>query len=76
MEDLVIGPKTEEQRKALEDFVNSDGDESVPDIGNEEIPTLFTEKLAEMVEEEGHTDALDEEKIQTPQHSSPIRLNI
>ena len=67
LEDLVIGPKTEEQRKALEDFVNSHGDESVPDIGNEEIPTLSTEKLAEMVEEERHTDPLEEEKIQTPE---------
>ena len=30
LDDLVIGPKTEEQRKALEDFANSDDDESIP----------------------------------------------
>jgi hypothetical protein len=30
--DLVIGPKTEEQLKALEDFVNSDDDVDIPDI--------------------------------------------
>ena len=40
---------------------------TLPDIGNEEIPTLSTDKLAEMVEEEGHTDPLEYEKIQTPQ---------
>ena len=63
----MIGPTTEEQRKTLEDFANSDDDENTPDIGNEEIPTLSTDKLAEMVEEEGHTDPLEYEKIQTPQ---------
>jgi hypothetical protein len=62
-------PKTEEQRKALESFANSnsnDDGENVPDIGSDEIPTLSTDKLAELVEEEGNTDPL-EEKIQTPQ---------
>ena len=67
LDDLVIGPTTEEQRKTLEDFANSDDDENTPDIGNEEIPTLSTDKLAEMVEEEANTDPLDYEKIQTPQ---------
>jgi SNF2-related domain/Phage-integrase repeat unit len=70
LHDLIIGPKTEEQRKALEAFANSnsnDGDENVPAIGNDEIPTLSTDKLAELVEEEGNTDPLEEEKIQTPQ---------
>ncbi len=60
LQDLVIGPKTEEQRKALEDFANSE-DEIVPDIGNEVIQTVSTEKLAELVDEEGHIDPLDNE---------------
>ena len=64
LEDLVIGPKTEEQRKALEEFANS---EDILDVGNHEIPTLSTEKLVELVEEEGHTGPLDKENIQTPQ---------
>jgi superfamily II DNA or RNA helicase len=67
LDDLVIGPKTIEQRKALEDFANSDDDENIPDVGDEKIPTVSTDKLAELVEEEGHTDPLDSEIIQTPQ---------
>jgi hypothetical protein len=69
LQNLVFtGPKTEEQRKALDDFVNSDndGDENIPDIGGEEIPVLSTEKLAEMIEEEGYTDPLEEQTIRTP----------
>ena len=66
LDDLVIGPTTEEQRKTLEDFATSEDDSNIPDIANEEIPTLSSEKLAELVEEEGHTDPLDYEKIQTP----------
>ncbi len=69
LQDLVIGPKTKEQRKALEDFVNSDiedGNGNIPDIGSEEIPILSTNKLAELVEEKGHIDPLEEEKVQTP----------
>jgi hypothetical protein len=31
-DDHVIGPKTEEQRKALEEFVNSEDCEIIPDI--------------------------------------------
>lgn len=65
LENLVIGPKTEEQRRALQDFAISD-DENIPDIGNEEIQTASTEKLTELVDEEGHTDPLYNENIQTP----------
>ena len=41
----MIGPTTEEQRKTLEDFASSDDDSHIPDIANEEIPTLSSEKL-------------------------------
>ena len=74
LDDLVIGPKTEEQRKTLEDFANSDDDENIPDIGNEEIPTLSTEKLAEMVEEEGHTDPLEKKNSNSPANFIPDRI--
>ena len=64
---LVIGPRTDEQRKALEDFANSEDDENIPDLGNELIPTLSTEQLAEMAEKEEHNNSLGNGNIQTPQ---------
>jgi superfamily II DNA or RNA helicase len=58
LQDLIVGPKTQEQRKALEDFANSDY-ENAPDLADEKIQTVSTEKLAELVDEEGQTDPLD-----------------
>lgn len=63
---LVIGPRTEEQRRALEDFANSEDDKNIPDLGTELIPTLSTEELAEMTEKEENNDPLDKGNIQTP----------
>lgn len=67
--DLVIGPKTEEERMALEEFVGEtdDNQEQTTNVELETIPILTTDKLAEAVQEEEHSDLLGEEIIQTPQ---------
>jgi hypothetical protein len=64
--DLIIGPKTEEDRKKLEEFVKSDQD-NLPDISiDEELKEASTAELAEMVKKEGQIGSLEDEKIQNP----------
>jgi superfamily II DNA or RNA helicase len=64
--DLIIGPKTEDERKKLEEFVNSDQDE-IPEIATEEeIQIASTAELAEMVNKEDKIDPLEDEKIPSP----------
>jgi superfamily II DNA or RNA helicase len=64
--DLIIGPKTEEDRKKLEAFVNSDQDE-IPEISTEnEIQIASSAELAEMVNKEEKVGSLEDEKIPSP----------
>ena len=64
---FVIGSRTEEQRKALEDFAYSEDDENIPDLGSELIPTLSTEELADMAEKDKDNDTLDNGNVQSTQ---------
>ena len=66
IKDLIIGLKTEEDKKKLEAFVNSDQDE-IPEFTTEdEIQIASTAELAEMIDKEEKVDSLENEKIPSP----------
>ncbi|MGC2383122.1 MAG: integrase repeat-containing protein, partial [Nitrososphaeraceae archaeon] len=66
LKNLIIGPKTEEQRKVLKDFANS-GSQDIPDLSNEkELQTATANELADLVKEE-RDDPLENENTQTVQ---------
>ena len=69
MKDLLLGLQTEKQRKALEDFVNSDSkpgeEQTIPDISspNDELKPVTTEQLVNQLEKEDNNDPLRSEHL-------------
>ena len=87
MKDLLLGLKTEKQRKALKDFVNSDskpGEEQIiPNLSspNDELKTVTTEQLINQLEKEDDIDPLRSEHLQSvkeilEQFSNPVLESI
>ena len=87
MKDLMFGLKTEKQRKALEDFVNSDSkpgeEQTIPDLSssNNELRPVTTEVLVNQLEKEDDTDPLRSEHLQSveeilEQLSNPVLESI
>jgi hypothetical protein len=71
MKDLRLGLKTEEQRKALEDFVTSDSkpreEQIIPELSSPdgELETATTEQLTDQLEKEDDVDPLGSEHLQS-----------